>query len=84
MAVTAVQIYLSSISTDRKRFNNVVREGKKHLRNIPYFHYSRKPLKEVYEKEYEVIKKKHEKEFINWLDNWKKYIREKYGNGDNK
>ena len=75
--------FLKAVWFDEE-LRKVVREGKKHLRNIPYFHYSRKPLKEVYEKEYEVIKKKHEKEFINWLDNWKKYIREKYGNGDNK
>ena len=69
--------FLKAVWFDEK-LRKIVREGKKNLRNIPYFHYSRRPLKEVYEKEYELIKKKHEKEFINWLDSWKKYIKKKY------
>lgn len=70
--------FLKAVYFDEK-LRNVVRAGKKNLHHIPYFHYSRKPLKEVYCKEYKEIKRKYKKEFDAWLDYWTSFIKEKYG-----
>lgn len=69
--------FLKAVWFDEE-LRKIVRAGKKNLLNIPYFHYSRRPLKEVYEKEYKAIKKKYEKELNEWLNKWKAYTKRKY------
>lgn len=56
----------------------VVKTGKKNLRNIPYFHYSRRPLKEVFPDEFYEINEKFKEEFDEWLDWWIRFIKENY------
>lgn len=70
--------FLKAVWFDEK-LREVVRSGKKRLRNIPYFHYSRTPLREVFPKEIKGIEIKYKKEFIAWLYRWTDYINKKYG-----
>lgn len=52
--------------------------GRKNMRSIPYFHYSRIPLSEVYEKDYLQISKRYDKELAEWLSEWTNFIEQKY------
>lgn len=61
-----------------EELRRVQRTGSKIMRSIPYLHYSRQPLKEVYRADYERVKNMHEKELSNWLVEWKTLINDKY------
>lgn len=52
--------------------------GRKNMRSIPYFHYSRMPLKEVYEKEYLEIIKKYGTQLEEWKLEWQTFMNQKY------
>lgn len=52
--------------------------GTKIMHSVPYLHFSRQPLKEVYSQEYETISKTHAKELCDWLDEWEGILAEKY------
>lgn len=54
--------------------------GSKNMRSIPYFHFSRMPLKEFYEAEYTFLKAKYANELKAWENEWYEFLREKYGN----
>lgn len=56
----------------------VVKSGKKRLQSIPYFHYSRQPLRNVFQEEFELIKSKYSNEFNIWLSEWIQFIHKKY------
>lgn len=52
--------------------------GRKALKSIPYFHYTRKPLGEVYQEDYEWIYPFYEKQLNEWIQEWGEYITKKY------
>lgn len=52
--------------------------GKKNMRSIPYFHVSRKPLQEVYRKEYLQLKDIYSEQMTTWLKEWKIFLSQKY------
>lgn len=56
----------------------VQRTGSKIMRSIPYLHYSRRPLAEVYAAEYERISAVHGVELAEWVSSWEAEIREKW------
>ncbi|MFD1130630.1 hypothetical protein ACFQ3J_21025 [Paenibacillus provencensis] len=62
-------------------FDNKLREvqssGKKIMRGIPYLHYSRRPLTEVFP-EYVELQKQYRQEFDVWLNEWMEFILAKY------
>lgn len=58
----------------------VQRKGNKIMRSIPYFHYKRLPLKEVYFQDYELILKQYHEDLFIWINQWEKRIKEKYSN----
>ena len=70
--------FLKAVWFDEK-LREVVRSGKKRLINIPYFHFSRRPLAEVYANEVKHLRKVYQKEFDAWLDCWTVFINKKYG-----
>jgi hypothetical protein len=61
-----------------EQLRSVQRTGKKIMRSIPFLHYSRTPLIEVYAAAYEGIYKCHNEEFSSWLAEWEGFINEKY------
>lgn len=69
--------FLKAVYFDEK-LRYTIRQGKKRLTSIPYFHYTRKPLAEVYAKELEWIQRKYGEEFEKWLKDWEDYITDKY------
>lgn len=52
--------------------------GEKNMQSIPYFHSSRRPLKEVYEEEYSEINKTYESEILKWKNEWLNFLWDKY------
>jgi len=54
------------------------RSGNKSMKSVPYFHYTRRPLKEVYQKEYEQLQQVYQGEFQQWLDTWMMDLEHKY------
>ncbi|MDN4067662.1 hypothetical protein QYF50_07115 [Paenibacillus vini] len=52
--------------------------GKKIMHSIPYLHFSRQPLKEVYKFDYKVISVMFRNAFVAWLDEWDKILMEIY------
>lgn len=52
--------------------------GRKNMRSIPYFHYSRMPLKEVYQNEYLEIEEKYGSQLDIWRLEWDAFMKEKY------
>ncbi|MFE8703962.1 hypothetical protein ACFYKX_25650 [Cytobacillus sp. FJAT-54145] len=52
--------------------------GRKNMQSIPYFHYSRQPLKEVYRKDYENLVRKYNNNLNHWLYEWKEFLLIKY------
>lgn len=61
-----------------EQLRQVQRTGSKIMRSIPYLHYSRKPLKEVYSKEYQAILPENERKIVKWICDWQTKIRRKY------
>lgn len=63
-------------------FDNALRTvqhtGEKHMRSIPYFHYKRLPMTEVYAGEYEKLARVHQNEITRWIEEWENRIRFKY------
>jgi hypothetical protein len=60
------------------RLRATLKSGVKRLTSIPYFHYSRKPLTEIFSEEFEVAKEKHGIELDEWLNEWFDYIEKQY------
>lgn len=52
----------------------VQRSGKKVMRMTPYFHASRRPLREVYETEYGRLMERYRKELDRWVAGWKRKL----------
>lgn len=52
--------------------------GEKHMRSIPYFHYSRTPLIDVYGNEYKLLKSKYLNEIESWKSEWINFLEDKY------
>ena len=48
------------------------------MNSIPYLHYSRRSLKDVYELDYKRLIKYYKNDLDKWLDDWKTYITSKY------
>ncbi|MED1461605.1 hypothetical protein [Bacillus safensis] len=69
--------FLKACYFDR-RLREVIRSGEKRLNSIPYFHYSRQPLKKVFKKEYELATELYGNELNKWLKEWSNYITHKY------
>src|SRR5690625_245856 len=70
--------FLKAVYFDDK-LRRTVKSGNKKLRNIPYFHYSRKPLNEVFPDEFRAIAIKYYSEFKAWEKEWISFISDKYG-----
>lgn len=52
--------------------------GAKNMRSIPYFHYSRKPLQEVYKNEFMELINIHSDLLDDWKLEWNTFIKDKY------
>lgn len=61
-----------------EQIRKVQREGNKVLRSIPYLHYSRTPLKEVYKNKYNNLMQELNDEFCKWIDDWSEYMQQNY------
>ena len=53
--------------------------GKKNMRSIPYFHFTRTPLNEVYSDEYAALKERYSAHIKSWEEKWFKVLEDKYG-----
>lgn len=62
-----------------EELRRVQKTGTKIMRSIPYLHYSRRPLMEVYQGEYLKFRQLFNREFENWVDEWDTLLKEKYG-----
>lgn len=62
------------------QIRSVQRSGTKIMHSIPYLHYSRRPLREVYPNECLRILEQHNIELKQWLADWEDSIKEKYMN----
>lgn len=69
--------FLKACYFDRE-LRRVQATGSKIMRSIPYFHYSRQPLQEVYHVDYERIAATHDSELRAWRMEWEGIINEKY------
>ncbi|MGP3788498.1 hypothetical protein [Paenibacillus sp. 1A_MP2] len=61
-----------------EQLREVQATGSKIMRSIPFLHYSRRPLRDVFPV-YELLRSTYKKDFAMWLDEWKCYISEKWG-----
>jgi len=52
--------------------------GTKNMQSIPYFHFTRTPLKEVYRLEYEHLIKKYGASMALWQEEWFEFLNQKY------
>lgn len=52
--------------------------GNKNMRSIPYFHFSRQPLREVYEQEYNEIVMQYPDYIRFWRNDWLDFLENKY------
>lgn len=52
--------------------------GNKNMRSIPYFHFSRQPLREVYEQEYNEIVMRYPDYIRFWRNDWLDFLENKY------
>jgi hypothetical protein len=62
-----------------EQLRKVQRGGSKIMRSVPYLHYSRRPLKEVYKMEYTLALTDRYAELMLWIKDWKSFIERKYG-----
>lgn len=60
------------------RLRELLKRGEKRLTSIPYFHYSRIPLKEVFNEEYEALVSTHGCKLNEWQAHWSELIEKKY------
>lgn len=65
-----------------EKLREVQASNTKNMNSIPYFHYSRVALKDVYKNEHKELINKHQIELLMWIDSLRKYISYKYN--DNK
>jgi hypothetical protein len=61
-----------------ERLRSVQRSGSKMMKSIPYLHYSRVPLIDVYSEEYKKLIPIYQNKLSEWIDEWKVIIKEKY------
>lgn len=52
--------------------------GRKNMQSIPYFHFSRQPLVEVYAKEYQSLKRTYGRQLLAWETEWYDFLKAKY------
>lgn len=52
--------------------------GRKNMQSIPYFHFSRRPLTEVYKEEYELLRAKYKGDIEVWFLEWRGFLKKKY------
>lgn len=52
--------------------------GVKNMRSIPYFHFSRRPLREVYQNEYEALQEAYAPFMDAWQSEWAQFLSDKY------
>lgn len=52
--------------------------GRKNMLSIPYFHFERRPLNEVYPEEYKNVLQAHVHDLAVWLLEWQNKFKEKY------
>ncbi|QPA61257.1 hypothetical protein [Lysinibacillus sphaericus] len=52
--------------------------GKKNMQSIPYFHFSRKALKEVYSDSFKLLNNKFGLKILEWRKEWELFIDNKY------
>ncbi|MNC71375.1 hypothetical protein D3C75_1222900 [compost metagenome] len=69
--------FLKACYFDRE-LREVQRTGSKIMRSIPYLHYSRRPLAEVYASEHERISADYGAELAEWVGSWEAEIWEKW------
>lgn len=69
--------FLKAVFFD-EQLRSVQATGAKNMLNIPYFHYSRRPLKDVYPDAYERISRTHRTEIDAWTNEWADFMVEKY------
>ena len=62
------------------RLRETLKSGVKRLTSIPYFHFSRTPLTEVFKEEFNVASEKYGAELEVWLNEWIDFIEKKYRN----
>lgn len=55
-------------------------DGQKNMQNIPYFHYSRTPLREVYSTQFEAINLEYITQLSEWINEWLEFLKSKYIN----
>lgn len=74
---TEPKSFLKAVFFDEE-LRKIQATGNKNMRSIPYFHFSRQPLKDVYEKEYNEIIKQHPDYIRNWRNEWLIFLEDKY------
>lgn len=52
--------------------------GRKNMQSIPYFHFSRRPLTEVYKEEYEALRAEFKGDIEVWFLEWRGFLKKKY------
>lgn len=62
-----------------EQLRKVQRSGTKIMRSIPFLHYSRRPLKEVYRVEYTLAMTWGYEDLRRWARDWEQHINKKYG-----
>ncbi|WP_339273540.1 hypothetical protein MKY59_20795 [Paenibacillus sp. FSL W8-0426] len=63
------------------KLREVQATGTKIMRSIPYLHYSRRPLSEVFAQEYQLLSSAYKYELSRWIAEWQEYIQAKWGAG---
>ena len=69
--------FLKAVFFDEE-LRKVQATGRKNMQSIPYFHFSRQPLKEVYKEEYEQLQAQYADELKEWEVEWHAFLKEKY------
>lgn len=64
-----------------QQLRDVQASGTKIMRSIPYLHYSRRPLTDVFLREYELLAGAYKRELSRWVEEWRHYIQSKWGMG---
>lgn len=69
--------FLKAVFFDEE-LRKVQATGKKNMKGIPYFHYSRQPLRIVFLDEVIILEEKYKAELEGWRIEWMEYLKEKY------
>ncbi|UOE58237.1 hypothetical protein IRB79_27205 (plasmid) [Cytobacillus oceanisediminis] len=62
-----------------EQLRKVQKTGRKNMKSVPYFHYSRMPLKDAYPEDYEFLSAIYKNELDDWISSWSTILSEKYG-----